>query len=66
MVDMALDDLNFNIQVIQNRIDRLERINDEWTFNPRRGNGTPNAGIEKQLDELHNELDTLLAKRRSA
>lgn len=65
MVDMQLDHLNFEIQFLQNRIERLERLNDEWTFNPKKGNGIENEGILKELEDLHVQMDSLLEKRRN-
>ena len=52
-VDMNLDDLNFNIQTVQNRINRLESLAD-------RG-----ADVSAQLNPLYERLDALLAQRRA-
>ena len=52
-VDMSLDDLNFNIQTIQHRIERLESLAD-------RG-----ADVSKQIEPLYEQLDRLLEQRRN-
>ena len=63
--DQEIDYLSQQINAIQRQIDRLCDQNDKWTYDPHKGNGTPNETIEKEINDLFDQQELLCAKRRA-
>lgn len=58
------DLINIEIDSTQRLIDRLERENDAYTADPKRGNGYQSPEILQQLDHLYKQMTYLCKKRR--
>lgn len=60
MIDIMLDDLNYKIQSLQNRIETNEHLQSAWVAS----RGYENPSLLEKHEKMMDEMEELLRKRR--